>query len=166
MNIDLAALRALAQEREIPVETILAAIETALLTAYRHTDHAHPHARVEIDKAGGATVYAQEYGPEGELVREWDDTPHDFGRIAAMTAKKVILQRLREATDEVHYGEYVGRDGDLVTGIIQAHEGRSEKGIVSVDLGKLEAMLPHAEQVPGEVYEHGQRIKCVVVHVA
>ena len=83
-----------------------------------------------------------------------------------MTAKQVILQRLREATDEVHYGEYVGRDGDLVTGVIQAHESRSEKGIVSVDLGKLEAMLPAAEQVPGESYEHGQRIKCVVVHVA
>jgi N utilization substance protein A len=83
-----------------------------------------------------------------------------------MTAKQVILQRLREATDEVHYGEYVGRDGDLVTGVIQAHETRSEKGIVSVDLGKLEAMLPASEQVPGEVYGHGQRIKCVVIHVA
>ena len=167
MNIDLAALRALAQEREIPVETILAAIETALLTAYRHTEGSQPHARVEIDRRSGvATVFAQELGPDGEVVREWDDTPHDFGRIAAMTAKQVILQRLREATDEVHYGEYVGRDGDLVTGVIQAHESRSEKGIVSVDLGKLEAMLPAAEQVPGERYEHGQRIKCVVIHVA
>ena len=164
MNIDLAALRALAQEREIPVETILAAIETALLTAYRHTEGSQAHARVEIDRRTGvATVYAQELDETGATVREWDDTPHDFGRIAAMTAKQVILQRLREATDEVHYGEYVGRDGDLVTGVIQAHEGRSEKGIVSVDLGKLEAMLPASEQVPGEVYEHGQRIKCVVV---
>jgi N utilization substance protein A len=167
MNIDLAALRALAQEREIPVETILAAIETALLTAYRHTEGSHPHARVEIDrKSGVATVFAQETDSDGVTAREWDDTPHDFGRIAAMTAKQVILQRLREATDEVHYGEYVGRDGDLVTGVIQAHETRAEKGIVSVDLGKLEAMLPAAEQVPGETYEHGQRIKCVVVHVA
>src|SRR5262245_46485642 len=167
MNIDLAALRALAQEREIPVETILAAIETALLTAYRHTEGAHPHARVEIDrKSGVATVFAQEFDADGAVSQEWDDTPHDFGRIAAMTAKQVILQRLREATDEVHYGEYVGRDGDLVTGVIQAHESRSEKGIVSVDLGKLEAMLPATEQVPGEAYEHGHRIKCVVVHVA
>ena len=83
-----------------------------------------------------------------------------------MTAKQVILQRLREATDEVHFGEYVGRDGDLVTGVIQAHEGRSEKGIVSIDLGKIEAMLPPSEQVPGELYEHGMRIKCIVVHVA
>jgi transcription termination/antitermination protein NusA len=168
VNIDLAALRALEREREIPFETILAAIETALLTAYRHTEGAHPHARVEIDrKTGAATVYAQEFDPEtGGVVREYDDTPHDFGRIAAMTAKQVILQRLREATDEVHFGEYVGRDGDLVTGVVQAHEARAEKGIVTVDLGKLEAVLPAAEQVPGEAYEHGTRIKCVVVHVA
>src|SRR5919204_2130413 len=166
MNIDLAALRALEREREIPFDTILAAIETALLTAYRHTEGAAPHARVEIDrKTGAATVYAQELDAEGTVVREYDDTPHDFGRIAAMTAKQVILQRLREATDEVHFGEYVGRDGDLVTGVIQAHEARAEKGIVTVDLGKLEAVLPAAEQVPGEVYEHGQRIKCLVVHV-
>jgi transcription termination/antitermination protein NusA len=168
VNIDLAALRALEREREIPFETILAAIETALLTAYRHTEGAHPHARVEIDrKTGAATVYAQEFDPEtGGVVREYDDTPHDFGRIAAMTAKQVILQRLREATDEVHFGEYAGRDGDLVTGVVQAHEARAEKGIVTVDLGKLEAVLPQSEQVPGELYEHGQRIRCVVVHVA
>jgi N utilization substance protein A len=167
VNIDLAALRALEREREIPFDTILAAIETALLTAYRHTEGAESHARVEIDrKSGAATVYAQELDSEGGVAREWDDTPHDFGRIAAMTAKQVILQRLREATDEVHFGEYVGRDGDLVTGVIQAHEARTEKGIVTVDLGKLEAVLPAAEQVPGELYEHGRRIKCVVVHVA
>lgn len=83
-----------------------------------------------------------------------------------MTAKQVILQRLREATDEVHFGEYVGRDGDLVTGVVQAHEARKEKGIVSVDLGKLEGVLPQSEQVPGERYDHGERIRCVVVHVA
>ncbi|MBB5872282.1 N utilization substance protein A [Allocatelliglobosispora scoriae] len=166
MNIDLAALRALEREREIPFETILAAIETALLTAYRHTDGAHQHARVEIDrKTGGAIVLAQEFDDDGSIVREFDDTPDDFGRIATMTAKQVILQRLREATDEVHFGEYINRDGDLVTGIIQAHESRSEKGIVSVDLGKIEATLPLSEQVPGEVYRHGERIRCVVIHV-
>jgi N utilization substance protein A len=166
VNIDLAALRALEREREIPFDTILAAIETALLTAYKHTEGANPHARVEIDrKTGAAAVFAQESDPDGGVAREYDDTPHDFGRIAAMTAKQVILQRLREATDEAHFGEYAGRDGDLVTGVIQAHEGRTEKGIVSVDLGKLEAMLPLAEQVPGESYEHGQRIRCIVIHV-
>ncbi|GAA4247800.1 transcription termination factor NusA [Dactylosporangium darangshiense] len=167
MNIDLAALRALEREREIPFETILAAIETALLTAYRHTEGANPHARVEIDRrTGAASVLAQDLDEDGVIVREYDDTPHDFGRIAAMTAKQVILQRLREATDEAHFGEYVGRDGDLVTGVIQAHEARTEKGIVTIDLGKIEGMLPAAEQVPGERYEHGQRIKAIVVHVA
>jgi N utilization substance protein A len=166
VNIDLAALRALEREREIPFETILAAIETALLTAYRHTEGANPHARVEIDRrTGTASVLAQDLGDDGTIVREYEDTPHDFGRIAAMTAKQVILQRLREATDEVHFGEYVGRDGDLVTGVIQAHDARTEKGIVSIDLGKIEGLLPAAEQVPGERYEHGQRIKCIVVHV-
>ncbi len=166
MNIDLAALRALEREREIPFETILAAIETALLTAYRHTEGSNATARVEIDRStGAATVYAQEVGEDGEILNEFDDTPHDFGRIAAMTAKQVILQRLREATDEAHFGEYVGRDGDLVAGVIQAHDARAEKGIVTVDLGKLEAILPASEQVPGELYEHGHRIKAVVVHV-
>jgi transcription termination/antitermination protein NusA len=167
MNIDLAALRALEREREIPFDTILAAIETALLTAYRHTEGAQSHARVEIDRrTGAASVFAQELDGDGTVVREWDDTPHDFGRIAAMTAKQVILQRLREATDEVHFGEYAGRDGDLVTGVVQADAARAEKGIIIVDLGKLEAVLPHSEQVPGEVYEHGARIRCIVVHVA
>jgi N utilization substance protein A len=167
MNIDLAALRALEREREIPFETILAAIETALLTAYRHTDGAESHARVEIDrKSGAALVFAQELDADGSVVREWDDTPHDFGRIAAMTAKQVILQRLREATDEAHFGEYAGRDGDLVTGVVQADAARAEKGIIIVDLGKLEAVLPQSEQVPGERYEHGARIRCIVVHVA
>src|SRR5258706_11525179 len=123
MNIDLAALRALEREREIPFETILAAIETALLTAYRHTEGANSHARVEIDRrTGAASVLAQDLDDDGSIVREYDDTPHDFGRIAAMTAKQVILQRLREATDEGHFGEYVARDGYLVTGLIQAHQ--------------------------------------------
>jgi N utilization substance protein A len=167
VNIDLAALRALARDKEISEETILHAIESALLTAYRHTEGAHSHARVEIDRqTGAAVVYAQEFDAEGNLEREFDDTPHDFGRIAAMTAKQVILQRLREATDEVHFGEYVNRDGDLVTGVVQAHETRTEKGIVSIDLGKVEAVLPQSEQVPGETYPHGQRIRAVVVHVA
>src|SRR4029450_6800107 len=140
---------------EIPFDTILVAIETALLTAYRHTDGAEGDARAEMDrKNGAAEVFARELDADGPVVREWGDTPHDFGRIAAITAKQVILQRLREATDEVHFGEYAGRDGDLVTGVVRADEARTEKGIVSIDLGKLEAMLPTSEQVPGGRYEH------------
>ena len=166
MDIDLAALRALEREKDIPLDLLVRTIEQALLLAYHRTDGALTDARVELDRTSGhVVVWAQELDAAGNVAREWDDTPHDFGRIAAMTAKQVILQRLREATDEAHFGEYVGRDGDLVTGVIQAHEGRAEKGIVSVDLGKIEAMLPPGEQVPGELYEHGTRIKCVVLHV-
>lgn len=167
MNIDIAALRAIEREKEISFDTVLAAIESALLTAYRHTEGAHQHARVEVDRRTGAvTVYAQELDESGEVVREYDDTPTDFGRIAAMTAKQVILQRLRDAENEVTFGEYAGREGDIVAGVIQHHEGRAERGVVLVNLGKVEAVLPPAEQVPGEVYEHGNRIKCYVVSVS
>lgn len=167
MHIDLVALRSLERERDIPFHTIIDAIESALLTAYRHTPDATHDARVEIDRQSGiATVYAREVGPEGDVLREWDDTPHDFGRIAAMTAKQVIMQRLREATDDVNFGEYASMEGDVVTGVVQAHEGRAEKGIVVVDLGKIEAMLPQVEQVPGEKYTHGRRIRASVIQVS
>jgi N utilization substance protein A len=166
VNVDIAALRAIEREKEISFETVVEAIETALLTAYRHTEGAHAHARVEVDRRTGAvTVRAAELGEGGEVLREYDDTPEDFGRIAAMTAKQVILQRLRDAENEITYGEYSGREGDIVNGVVQHHEGRSERGIVLVDIGKLEAVLPPGEQVPGEVYTHGTRLKCYVVSV-
>ncbi|MGH8878411.1 MAG: transcription termination factor NusA [Stackebrandtia sp.] len=167
MHIDLVALRSLEHERDIPFHTIIDAIESALLTAYRHTPDAQPNARVEVDRESGTvTVRAREFDDEGNVTREWDDTPHDFGRIAAMTAKQVIMQRLREATDDVNFGEFANLEGDVVTGVVQAHEGASEKGTVMVDLGKIEAMLPHVEQVPGENYSHGRRLRAAVVQVS
>jgi N utilization substance protein A len=167
VNIDIAALRVIEREKEISFDTVIDAIESALLTAYRHTEHAQPHARVHVDrKLGSVIVLAQEVDDEGGVVREWDDTPTDFGRIAAMTAKQVILQRLRDAENELTFGEYAGREGDLVSGVVQHHEGRSEQGVVLVSLGKVEAVLPSAEQVPGEQYDHGTRLKCYVVSVA
>src|SRR6195952_4554337 len=100
VSVDIAALRSIEREKEISFETVMQAMETALLTAYRHTNHPMPHARVEIDhKSGAVTVWAAEYSPDGELIEEFDDTPTDFGRIAAMTAKQVIMQRLRDAED-------------------------------------------------------------------
>jgi N utilization substance protein A len=166
VNVDIAALRAIEREKEISFETVLEAIETALLTAYRHTEGAQPSARVVVDrKTGTVTVHAQEVAEDGTVLREYDDTPGDFGRIAAMTAKQVILQRLRDAENEITYGEYSGREGDIVAGVIQHHESRAERGIVLISLGKIEAVLPPAEQVPGERYEHGLRIKAYVVGV-
>ena len=166
MNVDIAALRTIEREKEISFDTVVDAIERALLTAYRHTEGAQQHARVEVDrKTGAVTVWAAEVAPDGALVREWDDTPGDFGRIAAMTARQVILQRLRDAENEITYGEYSGREGDVVAGVIQHHESRAERGIVLISLGKVEAVLPPTEQVPGESYEHGNRIKAYVVGV-
>ncbi|CAN5350632.1 transcription termination factor NusA [soil metagenome] len=167
MNIDLAALRSIEKEKEISFATVVEAIEGALLMAYRHSGPDHQHARVEIDRTTGAViVWAQEVAEDGSVTREYDDTPADFGRIAASTAKQVILQRLRDAENERTFGEYSGREGDIVGGVIQAHGGRNERGVVLIDIGKVEAVLPQPEQVPGEVYEHGARIKCYVVSVA
>ncbi|HEU5268989.1 MAG TPA: transcription termination factor NusA [Jatrophihabitans sp.] len=166
VSVDIAALRSIEREKEISFDTVIQALETALLSAYRHTNHPMPHARVEIDrKSGAVTVWAAEYSPDGELIEEFDDTPTDFGRIAAMTAKQVIMQRLRDAEHDNTYGEYSGHEGDIVTGIIQADAQAAQRGLVVVTLGKVEAVLPPSEQVPGEVYDHGTRIKCYVVSV-
>jgi transcription termination/antitermination protein NusA len=165
--VDISALHSIEREKEIPFEQLVSALEAALLTAYRHTPHSMPHARVSIDrKSGDIIVWAQDFDADGQLVEEYDDTPTDFGRVAAMTARQVILQRLRDAEHDVTYGEYSGREGDLVTGIIQADAQASSRGLVIVDIGKIEAILPNAEQVPGEEYVHGNRIKCLVVGVS
>ncbi|HVF19343.1 MAG TPA: transcription termination factor NusA [Mycobacteriales bacterium] len=162
MNIDIAALRSVERERDISFDTVLEAIETALATAYKKTEGAVPDCRVEVDRLTGAvTVYARELDEEGNLLREYVDTPEDFGRIATMTAKQVMIQRLRDAEHELTYGEYAGREGDIVAGIIQQHHGPS----VQVQLGKVEASLPAPEQVPGERYDHGTRIKAYVLQV-
>lgn len=167
MNIDVAALRSIEREKDVSFETVVEAIETALLAAYKHSTEAQPHARVEIDrKTGAVSVLAQEVAEDGRVLREWDDTPSDFGRIATMTAKQVMLQRLRDAEQAITYGEYAGREGDIVAGIIQQSGGPAAAARnVLVQLGKVEAVLPPAEQVPGERYEHGVRIKCYVVGV-
>jgi N utilization substance protein A len=125
-----------------------------------------PHARVAIDrKTGEVVVWAQEIGPDGDIEEEYDDTPTDFGRVAAMTARQVILQRLRDAEHDQTFGEYSGREGDIVTGVVQADAQAAQRGLVLVDIGKLEAVLPQAEQVPGETYQHGSRIRAYVVGV-
>jgi transcription termination/antitermination protein NusA len=167
VHVDIAALRSIEREKEISFETLIDALEAALLTAYKHTAHSMPHARVEIDrKSGQIVVWAQDFGSDGALIEEYDDTPTDFGRVAAMTARQVILQRLRDAEHDQTFGEYSGREGDLVTGVIQADAQAALRGLVIVDIGKIEALLPGPEQVPGEEYTHGTRIKCYVVGVA
>jgi transcription termination/antitermination protein NusA len=163
MDVDLSVLRALEREKEISFDLLIEALEQALLVAYERTGGAQEHARVELNrKTGHVTVWAQEVDETGAVLREWDDTPEGFGRIAATTAKQVILQRLRDAEDEITFGEFLGKEGDVVSGTIQ--QGRDPRAVL-VDLGKVEAVLPAQEQVPGERYEHGSRIKCFVLQV-
>jgi transcription termination/antitermination protein NusA len=163
MDIDIAALRMLEREKDIPFEVVVEAIEQALLVAYHRTEGAQPNARVELDRrTGHVVVWAQERDADGDLIQEYDDTPEGFGRIAATTAKQIILQRLRDAEDVQKYGEFSEKEGDIVSGTVQ--QGR-DPGDVMVDLGRLEAVLPVAERVPEERYQHGSRIKCLVVSV-
>jgi N utilization substance protein A len=163
MDIDMAVLRALEREKDIPEDAVVEAIEQALLIAYQRTEGAQPHARVQLDrKTGHVTVLAREVDESGDTVREYDDTPSGFGRIAATTAKQVILQRLRDAEEDHMFGEFAGREGDIVSGVVQ--QGKDSR-LVYVSLGKVEGVLPPQEQVPGERYEHGLRLKCYVVAV-
>ncbi|MFZ0161011.1 MAG: transcription termination factor NusA [Kineosporiaceae bacterium] len=163
MDIDLAALRAIEREKDIPFDVLVRTIEQAMLLAYHRTEGAQPDARVVLDRSSGhVVVWARELDPTGQLVREWDDTPEGFGRIAATTARQTILQRLRDAEDEQVLGEFLGREGDIVSGLVQQS---TDPRMVHVDLGTVEAVLPPAEQVPGEDYRHGIRLRCYVVAV-
>ena len=163
MDIDLNILRSLEREKEISFEVLVEAIEQALLTAYHKTPGAVEQSRVELDrKTGHVTVFAAELDDEGNQVGEYDDTPAGFGRIAATTAKQIMLQRLRDAEDDIKFGEFSGKEGDIISGVIQ--QGRNPDDVM-VDLGRLEALLPAGERVPGEDYKHGTRIKCIVVSV-
>src|SRR5688572_25387468 len=201
------AVRVIEKEKGIEGETLIRALEDALLAAYKKTPGAARHATVELDERGDFRVYSielpadieerlldeareraieelerleEENGershtlivddeldidwsdvPE-ELVKRADVTPDDFGRIAAQTAKQVILQRIREAERAMQYEEYVDRVGEVVTGIVQQAGDRNN---VLVDLGKVEALLPRSEQVDGERYEQGSRIKAVITEV-
>ncbi|MET4050688.1 N utilization substance protein A [Frigoribacterium sp. PvP054] len=168
MDIDLSVLRLMEREREIPFDELVRIIEQAILTAYlKHTNQPEsriPAARVELDrKTGHVSVYAIERDDEGEVVGESVDSPSDFGRIAAFAAKQVINQRLRDIGDDKVLGQFKGREGDIVAGVIQ--QGPNPR-MIHVDLGTVEAILPPEEQVPGEKYAHGSRIRVYVTGVS
>ena len=202
------AVKTIEREKGIEENTLIHALEDALLAAYKKTPGASRHATVELDPDDGEfRVFSIELPPDveerlldearertlDELERleiesgershtlvtdddldiDWSDVPEDqvkredvtpenFGRIAAQTAKQVILQRIREAEREMMYEEYVDRVGEVVTGIVQQAGDRNN---VLVDLGKVEALLPRSEQVDGERYEQGSRIKAVITEV-
>ena len=170
MDIDMAVLRMLATEREIPLEVLVKTMEDAMLLAYSKTEGAARRARVELDrKSGKVTVWAlEDLEPvaEGEPrpePREYDDTPADFGRVAASTARQVIHQRMRDLEDESVLGDFRGKEGDILSGVVQQS---SNPRVVQVALGGgVEGELHVSEQVPGERYVHGDRIRCYCVSV-
>jgi N utilization substance protein A len=168
------ALRELEREKGISFETILRGLEEALASAYKsamkigeeEVEEGEPRedARVTLDpESGDMHAFLQQVDGEGQVTSEKEvDLPDDFkGRIAAQTAKQVILQKLREAEREITYEEFAGREGDVVTGIVQQHSSKA----TFLDLGKVEALLPFQEKVPAESYRQGERLKVYIIEV-
>ncbi len=164
------ALVELEKEKGIKLDTLIEALKIAFVSAYKRNYRVDYDCRVDINmKTGEIKVFKilpeQEDGSNldesGGKNNEVEVTPDNFGRIAAQTAKQVIRQRIKEAEREVMYEEFKDRLGDMVTGIIQQSDAR----FTLVDLGKVEALLPQYEQVPGEKYRHGERIKCYISDV-
>lgn len=179
------AITALAAEKNLPKDVVLEAVEVALASAYKKDNLAQSNVVVKISPDDGSVhVYTQKtvveeieddkiemtvdearpFKPDARIgdTLLFDATPANAGRIAAQTAKQVVLQRLREAEREVVYEEYSGKEGDIVSGLVQRLEGRN----VIIDLGRTEGVLPPAEQVRAEHYRAGQRLKVLLVEVS
>ncbi len=178
------ALEQLEKEKNIPKETLIEAIEAALITAYKKNFGSSQNVKININReTGEVQVYsrkqvvdevtndlfeislkdAKAIDPNYEIddFIEKEVTPRNFGRIAAQTAKQVVVQRIREAERSVIYEEFINRESEIVTGTVQ----RISKGIVYINLGKVEAMLAPNEQIKGENYRQGSRIKTYIVEV-
>jgi len=185
MNVDfLGALKDLEREKGVGLDVLLEAIEAALLSAYKRNFGSLQNARVTIDReSGDIKVYTQQavveeasdsrlemslenalkINPSYEIgdIIETEVTPRNFGRIAAQTAKQVVVQRIREAERNIIFEEFADREGDIVTGVVQRIEQRN----VFIELGKTEAILTQSEQIPGEVYRQGNRLKTYIIEV-
>lgn len=185
MNVEfMEALEQIATEKGITKEVLIETIEAALISAYRKNFGSVQNVRVLIDRlTGEVKVYsrknvvedvedsrteisleeARELDPRYSLedIVETEVTPKDFGRIAAQTAKQVVVQRIREAERNLIYEEFRNREGDIINGVVQ----RQEQKNVFIDLGKIEAVLGPTEQIPNESYRPGDRIKTYVVEV-
>lgn len=182
----LLAFNQICSERGLPPEVVLDALRTALVSAYRRnvSISSAQNVAVEIDPSTGqAAIFVEKEAVEEvrnedtevlyEVARQIDpevelnetvmveSTPDDFGRIAAQTAKQVILQRIREAEREALYEDYIGREGEIINGVVQSITNQS----ISLNLGRTEAILPRKEQVPGERYTLHQRLRAYVVEV-
>ncbi|PTM58965.1 transcription termination factor NusA [Desmospora activa] len=178
------ALAQLEKEKGISKEVLIEAIEAALISGYKRNFNSAQNVRVDIDRNTGRvrvfarkTVVDEVLDPRLEIsqdaaadisptyqlgdIVEIEVTPADFGRIAAQTAKQVVTQRIREAERSIIYEEFIDREEDIVTGVVQ----RSDNRHYFIDLGRVEALLPHVETMPGERFKHNDRVKAYITRV-
>ena len=183
-NDFLVAITQLCSERNLPKEIVIQAVETALVSAYKRNFGGGQNISASIDSTTGKvhifaakTIVDQVHDKKAEITLpeakevdpmaeiggtiQIDTTPDDFGRIAAQTAKQVILQRIREAERDVLYSSFSEREGELILGTVHNVDSQN----ITVNLGKLEAILPRAEQIPTERYRHNQKIRAYIAEV-
>lgn len=163
MGVDISALVQLTEAKGMPLEQLIQLIEAAVLTAYTETPEANRYARVQLDReTGDIQIFVPTFNELGERISEDVLEVEGFDRIATSTARQTIKQQMRATNDAEIVGEFTTSVGDVISGIIQ--QGRDPK-MIHVNLGRIEGKIPPQEQVPGEVYTHGERIKCFVVEV-
>jgi N utilization substance protein A len=163
MGVDIEALKQLTDAKGMPLEQLIQAIEAGVLTAYSETLEPNRYARVQLDReTGEIAIFVPEFNELGERVAENLLEVEGFDRTATSTARQVIKLQMRATNDAEIVGEFTASVGDVISGIVQ--QGRDPK-MINVNLGRVEGRIPPQEQVPGEVFNHGDRIKCFVVEV-
>ena len=163
MSVDIPSLVLLTEAKGMPLERLIQAIEAAVLTAYTETPEPNRYARVQMDRETGViNIYAPTFNELGERISEDILEVEGFERVATSTARKTIKFEMRATNDAEIVGELTTSVGDIISGIVQ--QGRDPK-MINVNLGRIEGRVPPQEQVPGEVFNHGDRIKCFVVEV-
>ena len=163
MSVDIPSLVQLTEAKGMPLEQLIQAIEAAVLTAYNETPEPNRYARVQLDRETGViNIHVPTFNELGERVSEDILEVEGFDRIATSTARQTIKHQMRATNDAEIVGELTTSVGDIISGIVQ--QGRDPK-MINVNLGRIEGRVPPQEQVPGEVFNHGDRIKCFVVEV-
>jgi N utilization substance protein A len=163
MGVDIEALKQLTDAKGMPLEQLIQAIEAGVLTAYSETLEPNRYARVQLDReTGDIAIFVPEFNELGERVAEKVLEVEGFARTATSTARQVIKLQMRATNDAEIVGEFTASVGDVISGIVQ--QGRDPK-MINVNFGRVEGRIPPQEQVPGELFNHGDRIKCFVVEV-
>ena len=163
MGVDIPSLLQLTEAKGMPLEQLIQAIEAGVLTAYSETQEPNRYARVQLDReTGEINIFVPSFNELGERVSESVLEVEGFARVATSTARQVIKHQMRATNDAEIVGEFTASVGDVISGIVQ--QGRDPK-MIHVNLGRIEGRVPPQEQVPGEVFNHGDRIKCFVVEV-